>query len=59
LQNFSRVETSIWHLQRGSLVPVPDSMQYKDQLDEINTLTAKITRWRKCWCARVLSGRRR
>jgi hypothetical protein len=28
--------------QRGSLVPVPDVMQYKDQLDEINTLTARI-----------------
>jgi hypothetical protein len=29
-------------IQRGSLVPVPDSMQYRDQLDEINDLTAKI-----------------
>src|SRR5262245_3487411 len=29
-------------LQRGSLVPVPDVMQYKDQLEELNTLTAKI-----------------
>jgi hypothetical protein len=29
-------------LQRGSLVPVPDVMQYKDQLDEINLLTARI-----------------
>ncbi len=29
-------------LQRGSLVPVPDVMQYEDQLDEINVLTAKI-----------------
>ena len=29
-------------LQRGSLVPVPDSLQYKDQLDEVNTLTSKI-----------------
>jgi hypothetical protein len=29
-------------LQRGSLVPVPDVLQYKDQLDEINVLTAKI-----------------
>jgi len=29
-------------LQRGSLVPVPDVLQYEDQLDEINTLTAKI-----------------
>jgi hypothetical protein len=29
-------------VQRGSLIPVPDSLQYKDQLDEINLLTAKI-----------------
>jgi hypothetical protein len=29
-------------LQRGSLVPVPDVLQYEDQLDEINVLTAKI-----------------
>ncbi len=29
-------------LQRGSLVPVPDVLQYEDQLDEINLLTAKI-----------------
>ena len=29
-------------LQRGSLVPVPDVMQYRDQLDEINLLTARI-----------------
>jgi hypothetical protein len=29
-------------LQRGSLVPVPDVLQYEDQLDEIDTLTAKI-----------------
>ena len=29
-------------VQRGSLIPVPDIMQYKDQLDEINTLTGKI-----------------
>ena len=28
--------------QRGSLVPVPDVMQYKDQLEEINLLTARI-----------------
>jgi hypothetical protein len=28
--------------QRGSLVPVPDVLQYKDQLEEINLLTAKI-----------------
>ena len=29
-------------LQRGSLVPVPDSLQYRDQLDEINMLTGRI-----------------
>ena len=29
-------------LQRGSLVPVPDVMQYRDQLEEINLLTARI-----------------
>jgi len=29
-------------LQRGSLVPVPDVMQYKDQLEEVNMLTGKI-----------------
>jgi hypothetical protein len=29
-------------VQRGSLVPVPDVLQYKDQLDEINLLTARI-----------------
>jgi hypothetical protein len=29
-------------LQRGSLVPVPDVLQYEDQLNEIDTLTAKI-----------------
>jgi hypothetical protein len=28
--------------QQGSLVPVPDVMQYKDQLDEINLLTGRI-----------------
>jgi hypothetical protein len=28
--------------QRYSLVPVPDVLQYKDQLDEINELTGKI-----------------
>ena len=28
--------------QRGSLVPVPDMMQYKDQLDEVNMLTGRI-----------------
>jgi len=29
-------------VQRGSLVPVPDVLQYEDQLNEIDTLTAKI-----------------
>jgi hypothetical protein len=29
-------------VQRGSLIPVPDVMQYRDQLDEINLLTARI-----------------
>ena len=29
-------------LQRGSLVPVPDVMQYRDQLEEINLLTGRI-----------------
>jgi len=29
-------------LQRGSLVPVPDVMQYRDQLEEINMLTSRI-----------------
>ena len=29
-------------VQRGSLIPVPDVLQYKDQLDEINLLTGRI-----------------
>ena len=29
-------------VQRGSLVPVPDVLQYKDQLDEIDMLTGRI-----------------
>jgi len=29
-------------VQRGSLVPVPDVLQYKDQLDELNMLTGRI-----------------
>jgi hypothetical protein len=29
-------------VQRGSLVPVPDVLQYRDQLDEINLLTSRI-----------------
>ena len=29
-------------VQPGSLIPVPEAMQYEDQLDEINTLTGRI-----------------
>jgi len=29
-------------VQPGSLIPVPDVLQYKDQLDEVNTLTARL-----------------
>jgi len=29
-------------VQRGSLIPVPDVMQYRDQLEEINLLTGRI-----------------
>ena len=29
-------------VQRGSLVPVPDVLQYRDQLEEINLLTSRI-----------------
>ena len=29
-------------VQRGSLIPVPDVLQYKDQLDELNLLTGRI-----------------
>ena len=29
-------------VQRGSLVPVPDVLQYKDQLEEMNLLTGRI-----------------
>jgi hypothetical protein len=29
-------------VQRGSLIPVPDAMQYKDQLEEVNMLTGRI-----------------
>ena len=29
-------------VQRGSLIPVPDVLQYKDQLDELNMLTGRI-----------------
>lgn len=30
-------------LQRGSLIPVPDFLYYKDQVEEINELTARIS----------------
>ena len=30
-------------LQRGTLVPVPDYLQYKDQIEEINELTERIS----------------
>ena len=43
LQNFFPCpEPAYGSLQPGSLVPVPDILQYKDQLDELNLLTAKI-----------------
>ena len=29
-------------MQRGSLIPVPDVLQYRDQLDEMNMLTGRI-----------------
>jgi len=29
-------------VQPGSLIPVPDVLQYKDQLDEVNTLTNRL-----------------
>jgi hypothetical protein len=29
-------------VQRGSLVPVPDALQYRDQLQEVNILTGRI-----------------
>ena len=29
-------------VQRGSLVPVPDVLQYRDQLEELNLLTGRI-----------------
>jgi hypothetical protein len=35
-------------VQRGSLVPVPDVMQYKDQLDELNSLTTRIHAIAEC-----------
>ena len=35
-------------VQRGSLIPVPDVMQYRDQLDEINLLTGRIHALSEC-----------
>ena len=36
-------QAGLWlHVQRGSLIPVPDVMQYKDQLEELNMLTGRI-----------------
>jgi len=29
-------------VQPGSLIPVPEALQYKDQLDEVNTLTGRL-----------------
>jgi len=43
LQNFFPCpQPAYGAVQRGSLVPVPDVLQYKDQLDEIDMLTSKI-----------------
>jgi hypothetical protein len=43
LQNFFPCPKPAYgSVQRGSLVPVPDAMQYRDQIDEVNTLTARI-----------------
>ena len=35
-------------VQPGSLIPVPDVLQYKDQLDEVNTLTARLHALSQC-----------
>jgi hypothetical protein len=43
LQNFFPCpQPAYGTVQRGSLVPVPDVLQYKDQLEELNTLTGRI-----------------
>jgi hypothetical protein len=43
LQNFFPCPKPAYgNVQRGSLVPVPDVMQYRDQLDEVNLLTSRI-----------------
>ena len=35
-------------VQPGSLIPVPDVLQYKDQLDEVNTLTGRLHALSQC-----------
>jgi hypothetical protein len=43
LQNFFPCPKPAYgSVQRGSLVPVPDAMQYRDQIEEVNMLTARI-----------------
>ena len=47
-------------VQRGSLIPVPEVLQYRDQLDEVNVLTGAHSRAeRGAGGEGVLSGRRR
>jgi len=40
-------------VQRRTLVPVPDMLMYKDQLEEVNELTARIARCRKLSASRA------
>ena len=43
LQNFFPCPPPVYGtVQRGSLIPVPDVLQYRDQLEEINLLTGRI-----------------
>src|SRR6187399_1655867 len=43
LQNYFPCPKPVYGtVQRGSLIPVPDVMQYRDQLDEVNLLTGRI-----------------
>lgn len=43
LRNFFPCPRPVYgSVQRGSLVPVPDVLQYKDQLEEVNLLTGRI-----------------
>ena len=43
LQNFFPCPPPAYGVcQPGSLIPVPDVLQYKDQLDEVNTLTGRL-----------------